>query len=116
MKFKVVLWILLILLLSVHCQTSKKQQKIEQNKPSNDNFIMSIVNTILGGPYDAPILTRIMNKVSHIATIALGSVFAYFKWFRQKKNRKEKINEWIGDEKHKFALIAETEAQTIGEK
>ncbi len=68
---------------------------------------MSIVNTILGGPYDAPILTRIMNKVGHFATLLFGSVFAYFKWFRQRKNRIEKINEFIGDEKHKFALSSD---------
>jgi hypothetical protein len=68
---------------------------------------MTIVNTILGGPYDAPIITRVMNKISHIATLLLGSVFAYFKWFRQRKNRRDKINEFIGDEKHKFAMIAE---------
>ena len=48
---------------------------------------MSIVNTILGGPNDAPILSRIMNKISHIITVLLGSVFAYFKWFRQRKSR-----------------------------
>jgi preprotein translocase subunit YajC len=107
MNAKNLLLFLFIFSLCVFCQSSKKQSKNPLSKPSEDNFLMSIVNTILGGPHDAPILTRLMNKVSHIATVLLGSVFAYFKWFRQRKQRREKINEFIGEEKHKFAIDAD---------
>lgn len=84
------LLLLLLLLACTVCQSSKKQQS--KGKPESDNFLMAIVNTILGGPYDAPIITRIMNKISYMGTAILGSIFAYFKWFRQRKNRREKIN------------------------
>lgn len=106
--------LLAVMLLLANCQSSKKSKG--QDAKTNDGFLMSIVNTILGGPYDAPISTRLMNKVGHVATVLFGSIFAYFKWFRQRKNRREKINEYIGEEKQKFALIAEAEAKTIGEK
>jgi hypothetical protein len=92
MHFKKVVPLLLLLLLCVYSQSTRKQGKTPSSKPTDDNFIMSIVNTILGGPYDAPISTRIMNKLGYIATGLFGSVFAYFKWFRQRKNRREKIN------------------------
>jgi hypothetical protein len=91
MRVKSLLALLLILLLACGVsQSSKKQQA--KAKPEPDNFLMTIVNTILGGPHDAPIMTRIMNKISYMGTAILGSIFAYFKWFRQRKNRREKIN------------------------
>lgn len=99
-KYLIILLALMLVLTS--CQSSKKSKG--QDSKANDGFLMSIVNTILGGPYDAPITTRLMNKVGHVATVLFGSIFAYFKWFRQRKNRREKINEYIGDEKQKFAL------------
>jgi hypothetical protein len=92
MHFKKVVPLLLLLLLCVYSQSARKQGKTPSSKPTDDNFIMGIVNTILGGPYDAPISTRIMNKLGYIATGLFGSIFAYFKWFRQRKNRREKIN------------------------
>lgn len=82
--------LLAVMLVLAHCQSSKKSKG--QDSKESDGFLMSIVNTILGGPYDAPILTRLMNKVGHVATVLFGSIFAYFKWFRQRKNRREKIN------------------------
>lgn len=108
-KYILTLLIFTLLICSLQCQNSnKKGPKItKSSEKADENFLMSIVNTILGGPYDAPILTRIMNKISHFATLLLGSVFAYFKWFRQRKNRTEVINEYIGDEKHKFAMNTE---------
>lgn len=36
---------------------------------------MNIVNIILGGPYDAPILTRIMNTISYFAGALIGFIF-----------------------------------------
>lgn len=107
-------FVFILLLLCASCQSSKRQSKTT-SQPTNGNVLMSLVNTILGGPYDAPILTRLMNKVSHVATVLIGSVFAYFKWFRQRKQRREKINEFIGEEKHKFALDVDAEAALIGE-
>jgi hypothetical protein len=112
MRGKYLLPLLLLLLVCAICQSAKKQAKA---KPADESFLMSIVNTVLGGPYDAPILTRLMNKISHIGTVLLGSLFAYFKWFRQRKNRREKINEYIGEEKHQFALTVESEAALLGE-
>ena len=79
-----------IMLVLANCQSSKKNKG--QDTKDSDGFLMSIANTILGGPYDAPILTRLMNKVGHVATVLFGSIFAYFKWFKQRKNRREKIN------------------------
>lgn len=114
MNTRKVIILLAVILVLASCQSSKKNKG--QDTKTNDGFLMSIVNTILGGPYDAPITTRLMNKVGHVATVLFGSIFAYFKWFRQRKNRREKINEYIGEEKQKFALIAEAEAKAIGEK
>ena len=90
MQPRYIAFLLLVLLMTASCQSVKKQSKAPQ--PSSDNIFMNIVNTVLGGPYDAPISTRIMNKLSHVATVLIGSIFAYFKWFRQRKNRREKIN------------------------
>lgn len=92
MRVKLLLFILLLTLAA--CQSTKKQQS--KVKSESDNLLMTIINTVLGGPYDAPIMTRIMNKISYMGTAILGSIFAYFKWFRQRKNRREKINEYIG--------------------
>jgi uncharacterized membrane protein YuzA (DUF378 family) len=57
-----------------------------------DGLVMNIINTILGGPHDAPILTRIMNKITHIIGILATGLIAYFKFFWQKKKRAEKIS------------------------
>jgi len=69
-------------------QYSKKSSKTMT--PNKDNAFEIAINTILGGPHDAPISTRILNKAGHIISILIGSVgsiFAYFKWFRNRKNR-----------------------------
>lgn len=95
MKIKKVI-ILLLLLLLLFAQSAKRQAKTPTPNPNDSNFLMSLVNTVLGGPYDAPILSRLMNKVGQFAAALIGSVFVYFKWFRKQKNRREKINEFIG--------------------
>jgi len=60
-----------------------------------------IVNTILPGPSDASILTRIFNKIGYLATGIIGtlisSVGIWFKFFKNQKTREERINEYFGD-------------------
>ena len=91
--------VILLLFILALClgQYSKKSSKTA-SAPTKGNVLEMAINTILGGPYDMPIATRIMNKAGHFASIlfgSIGSVFAYFKWFRNKKSRSEQIDEFI---------------------
>ena len=81
MKLKVIT-LMILLLLTVHAQKPKKKSS---NK--NGGLIDSIAFTLLGGPYDAPISTRIMNKLGHIGVVLGGALFGYFKLFRKRKDR-----------------------------
>lgn len=75
-------------------QYSKKSSKAS-NAPNKGNVFQLIINTILGGPHDVPISTRLLNKAGQFISIiigGLGSLFAYLKFFRNRKSRSEKID------------------------
>lgn len=109
--------VILALLCACMSQATKKGRERSTSSRDAAGFSttpkspMGILDTIayqiLGGPQDASILTRIGNKIGQIATVLIGSLFGYFKFFRNRKNRQERINEYFGDEKHGFAVDAD---------
>jgi hypothetical protein len=90
----------LLLLFSIACiaagQNSRRGRKTGNSEPSEAGILDSIVNTLFPGPSDQSIFTRIYNKISWYASAIVGSLIAYFTFFRKNKHRKEKINEFLG--------------------
>jgi len=50
-----------------------------------------IAYSILGGPRDASLMSRIANRAVGLLSVLFGSIFTYFKWFRNKKRRDDRI-------------------------
>ena len=95
---------LALLLLSITAQ--------EGNQPSpkkEASWIDSVAFTLLGGPHDAPIFTRLMNKLGQVGVVLGGAIFGYFKLFRKKKERKERINSHLSEEL--VSLVSKVDGQ-----
>lgn len=101
----ILLFLFFALLLSLGtCQNNRRGKK-GQNAPTEPAGIFdSVANILFPGPSDAPILTRIFNKISYYASGILISIVSYFAFFRNKKKRTEAINSFLGEWQEKIAL------------
>ena len=97
---KIMLKITVVILLLTLCFSQYSKKSGKNNAQNKGNIFDLAINTILGGPHDAPLSTRLLNKAGQFISIiigSLGSLYAYFKFFKNRKSRSEKIDEFIAE-------------------
>lgn len=87
MRIILVFLALLILLNSGLCQNTRRGKKGSSTQTGPAGILDSVTNILFPGPSDAPILTRIFNKISYYASGIVISIVSYFAFFRNKKKR-----------------------------